>query len=81
MSDPAYINIICSKSTTDELHHLHVGQGYDLLWTYHGKIPSEEEYLQMIDGSKFLALDNAIPGLSIYLEQRLEASSESSLEL
>ena len=58
VSDPAYIKMIYSKSTKDELHHLHIGQGYDLLWTYHGTVPSEEEYLQMIDRSKFLVLDN-----------------------
>jgi hypothetical protein len=65
VSDLAYIKMVCSKSTTDELHHLHIGQGYDLLWTYHGTVPSEEEYLQMIDRSKFFVPDNAIPGLLI----------------
>ncbi|KAJ6086513.1 hypothetical protein N7467_005427, partial [Penicillium canescens] len=44
ISQPA-VRIFC-----EELHNLHLGQGYDLFWTYHAKPPSETEYLQMIDG-------------------------------
>lgn len=32
----------------------HIGQGLDLYWTYHTKIPTEEEYFTMVDGSKSL---------------------------
>ncbi|KAF3105329.1 hypothetical protein TWF569_001292 [Orbilia oligospora] len=34
----------------DELRNLHIGQGSDLRWTFHGECPSEVEYIQMIDG-------------------------------
>ncbi|KAK6332102.1 hypothetical protein TWF718_002636 [Orbilia javanica] len=30
--------------------NIHTGQGYDLHWTFHGEVPSEEEYIRMIDG-------------------------------
>ncbi|KAJ6116003.1 hypothetical protein N7523_006420 [Penicillium sp. IBT 18751x] len=50
LSLPAY-NIFADLSgEIEELQSLHVGQGYDLHWTYHGKAPSTEEYLQMVDG-------------------------------
>ncbi|KAK6343822.1 hypothetical protein TWF696_007481 [Orbilia brochopaga] len=35
---------------TDELQNLHLGQGYELHWTFHGGCPTEAEYIQMIDG-------------------------------
>ncbi|KAK6500453.1 hypothetical protein TWF481_010796 [Arthrobotrys musiformis] len=34
----------------DELRNLHVGQGSDLYWTFHGECPTELEYIQMVDG-------------------------------
>lgn len=38
---------------TTRLIEGHVGQGMDLHWTNQTKIPTEEEYFTMIDGSKF----------------------------
>ncbi|KAK6335565.1 hypothetical protein TWF696_002336 [Orbilia brochopaga] len=35
---------------TDELHNLHVGQAFDLHWTFLGGCPSEQEYIKMVDG-------------------------------
>ncbi|EPS41436.1 hypothetical protein H072_4656 [Dactylellina haptotyla CBS 200.50] len=35
---------------TEELRNLHIGQGTDLHWTFHGSCPSEAEYIRMIDG-------------------------------
>jgi len=37
---------------TDCLDDEHVGQGMDLHWKFQTKIPSEEEYFTMVDGSK-----------------------------
>ncbi|KAK6505213.1 hypothetical protein TWF481_007131 [Arthrobotrys musiformis] len=34
----------------DELRNLHVGQSLDLHWTFHAQCPTEQEYMQMIDG-------------------------------
>ncbi|KAF9889668.1 hypothetical protein FE257_007176 [Aspergillus nanangensis] len=34
----------------DELRSLHIGQAQDLYWTCRGSIPSEDDYLRMIDG-------------------------------
>ncbi|KAJ6257579.1 hypothetical protein Dda_7364 [Drechslerella dactyloides] len=36
---------------TDELRNLHVGQGFDLNWTFFSNCPSVEDYIRMIDGS------------------------------
>ncbi|RVD87488.1 uncharacterized protein DFL_001722 [Arthrobotrys flagrans] len=35
---------------TQGVSKIHVGQGYDLHWTFHGNVPSEKEYIRMIDG-------------------------------
>ncbi|KAF3922227.1 Dimethylallyltranstransferase [Dactylellina cionopaga] len=35
---------------TDELRNLHTGQGLDLHWTFNTECPTEQEYIQMIDG-------------------------------
>jgi ophiobolin F synthase len=40
------------KIFTDCLIDEHVGQGMDLHWKFQTKIPSEEEYFTMVDGSK-----------------------------
>lgn len=32
------------------LQRMHVGQGYDLFWSFHSHCPSEQEYLEMVDG-------------------------------
>lgn len=40
---------IFTDSVTDE----HIGQGMDLHWKFQTKIPSEEDYFTMVDGSKF----------------------------
>lgn len=37
----------------DELKALCVGQSHDLSWTYNLVCPTEDEYLAMVDGSKF----------------------------
>ena len=37
---------------TDRIIEGHLGQGLDLHWTFHTKVPSEEEYFAMVDGSK-----------------------------
>lgn len=37
---------------TERIIEAHVGQGLDLYWTYHTKIPTEEEYFTMVDGSQ-----------------------------
>ncbi|KAK6541599.1 hypothetical protein TWF694_007399 [Orbilia ellipsospora] len=34
----------------EELRNLHLGQGYDLNWTFNGSCPTEAEYIKMIDG-------------------------------
>lgn len=36
----------------DRIIEGHVGQGLDLHWTFHTKVPTEEEYFAMVDGSK-----------------------------
>ncbi|KAK6506012.1 hypothetical protein TWF506_010938 [Arthrobotrys conoides] len=35
---------------TQGVSKIHIGQGYDLHWTFHGEVPSEKEYIRMIDG-------------------------------
>jgi geranylgeranyl pyrophosphate synthase len=37
---------------TDSLIDEHIGQGMDLHWKFQTKIPSEEDYFTMVDGSK-----------------------------
>jgi geranylgeranyl pyrophosphate synthase len=37
---------------TDSLIDEHIGQGMDLHWKFQTKIPSEENYFTMVDGSK-----------------------------
>ncbi|KAK7993058.1 hypothetical protein PG988_001852 [Apiospora saccharicola] len=32
------------------LQRMHVGQGYDLYWGFHSYCPTEQEYLEMVDG-------------------------------
>ncbi|KAK8131821.1 hypothetical protein PG984_008259 [Apiospora sp. TS-2023a] len=32
------------------LQRMHVGQGYDLYWGFHSHCPTEQEYLEMVDG-------------------------------
>ncbi|KAK6346351.1 hypothetical protein TWF730_010677 [Orbilia blumenaviensis] len=32
------------------LGNIQIGQGHDLHWTFHGEVPSEEDYIRMIDG-------------------------------
>ncbi|KAK8068694.1 geranylgeranyl pyrophosphate synthase protein [Apiospora phragmitis] len=32
------------------LQRMHVGQGYDLYWKFHLQCPSEQQYLEMVDG-------------------------------
>ncbi|KAJ6259098.1 hypothetical protein Dda_5995 [Drechslerella dactyloides] len=34
----------------DELRNLHIGQGFDLHWTFRTQCPSEQEYIEMVDG-------------------------------
>lgn len=38
---------------TTRLLEGHIGQGMDLHWTNQTKVPTEDEYFTMIDGSKF----------------------------
>jgi len=38
---------------TEELQNLHVGQSYDLYWTRNTICPTEEDYLEMIEKSKY----------------------------
>jgi hypothetical protein len=35
------------------MRNLHLGQGHDLHWSYHTHVPNLEEYMSMVDGSKF----------------------------
>ncbi|KAK7932727.1 hypothetical protein PG985_003439 [Apiospora marii] len=35
---------------TDILLRMHVGQSYDLYWSFHSHCPTEQEYLEMVDG-------------------------------
>ncbi|RYN20222.1 Fusicoccadiene synthase [Alternaria tenuissima] len=37
------------KIVFEELAELHIGQSYDLFWTYHTQCPSENEYLEMVN--------------------------------
>ncbi|CAI6340763.1 unnamed protein product [Periconia digitata] len=39
-----------SRIVLDKLMDGHIGQGLDLLWTYHTTVPTEEEYFLMVDG-------------------------------
>jgi len=39
-------------SYLDELDSMHRGQAYDLYWTQNSTLPTEKEYLSMIDASK-----------------------------
>jgi hypothetical protein len=32
---------------------MYIGQGHDIAWTNHKTIPSEADYLRMVDGSMF----------------------------
>lgn len=54
--------MLCTKSraetlftdkSTDEFRTGHVGQSTDLYWTFDSMIPTEKEYLQMVDASEF----------------------------
>ncbi|CAN9449237.1 unnamed protein product [Alternaria alternata] len=37
------------KIVLEELAELHIGQSYDLFWTFHTQCPSENEYLEMVN--------------------------------
>lgn len=37
---------------TERIIEAHIGQGLDLYWAHHTKVPTEEEYFTMVDGSK-----------------------------
>ncbi|KAE9575202.1 hypothetical protein CGMCC3_g8573 [Colletotrichum fructicola] len=39
----------CQKTLLTELEHLFIGQSWDLYWKFHLQIPTEQEYLEMID--------------------------------
>lgn len=43
---------------TERIIEAHIGQGLDLYWAHHTKVPTEEEYFTMVDGSKWLYLFN-----------------------
>lgn len=38
----------------EEMQDLHIGQSYDLYWTRNTICPTEEEYLEMVEKSKYL---------------------------
>ena len=38
------------KPMLKDLEKLHVGQSWDLYWTFHMRCPSEDEYFRMVDG-------------------------------
>jgi len=40
----------------EEMEKLYVGQGYDLYWSFHNECPTFEDYISMVDYSKFLCL-------------------------
>lgn len=40
------------KPFIDEISNLYIGQSLDLAWKFHVYCPSEEDYLEMIDGSE-----------------------------
>ena len=42
-----------ARIVLDKLLDGHLGQGLDLLWTYHTTVPTEEEYFLMVDGSTY----------------------------
>lgn len=37
------------EALLEEMQNLFIGQGWDLYWKHHLRVPSEEEYLQMVD--------------------------------
>jgi ophiobolin F synthase len=37
--------------TTGEICQLHIGQSYDLHWTFHCKAPSIDEYMKQLEKS------------------------------
>lgn len=37
---------------TERIIEAHIGQGLDLYWAHHTKVPTEEEYFTMVDGSR-----------------------------
>ncbi|KAF3189019.1 hypothetical protein TWF788_011150 [Orbilia oligospora] len=71
---PSAITVI-----TQGVSKIHIGQGYDLHWTFHGEIPSEKEYIRMIDGktggffpiAARLLRDEATQNKDLYVEDLL----------
>ncbi|KAF3164836.1 hypothetical protein EYR41_007045 [Orbilia oligospora] len=71
---PSAITVI-----TQGVSKIHIGQGYDLHWTFHGEIPSEREYIRMIDGktggffpiAARLLRDEATQNKDLYVEDLL----------
>lgn len=54
----------------DELSNLHTGQSLDLYWRYHGRCPSINEYIMMVD--------NKTGGLFRLMLRLMEAESPNA---
>ncbi|KAK8129662.1 hypothetical protein PG999_002042 [Apiospora kogelbergensis] len=46
----AHFDAATQTTFLEILQRMHVGQGYDLHWKFHSSCPSEQEYLEMVDG-------------------------------
>ena len=42
-------NPACFRIFIEEMHHLYVGQSYDIYWTHNALCPSVSQYLRMVD--------------------------------
>ncbi|OOQ85950.1 hypothetical protein PEBR_23234 [Penicillium brasilianum] len=63
-------NPMCMEIFTDELSNLHTGQSLDLYWRYHGRCPSINEYIMMVD--------NKTGGLFRLMLRLMEAESPAA---
>ncbi|KAK8084202.1 hypothetical protein PG997_005473 [Apiospora hydei] len=45
-----HFDAVTNGAFIEVLQRMHVGQGYDLYWSFHSQCPSEQEYLEMVDG-------------------------------
>ncbi|KAF3070604.1 Ophiobolin F synthase [Daldinia childiae] len=65
-------NPLCLDIFIEEMHHLFVGQGFDLYWTNEMQCPSVVEYLQMVDGKTgglFRLLARLMTAESLHVDQ------------
>ncbi|KAK7942382.1 geranylgeranyl pyrophosphate synthase [Apiospora aurea] len=45
-----HFDAVTNGAFIEVLQRMHVGQGYDMYWSFHSQCPSEQEYLEMVDG-------------------------------